>query len=344
MYYFNNDYSEGAHKKILEALIKTNFEQCPGYGLDEHCQKAAELLKEKMGRNDVDVHFVSGGTQANKLCLAAFLRPHEAIICPDSGHINVHETGAVEASGHKIIAVRGKDGKILPEEILNVLAVHHDEHMVKPKAVFVTDATEIGTIYTLDELKTISKVCHENDLYLYLDGARLANALTAEGNDVSLADLANLTDAFYLGGTKNGLLFGEAIVIVNPSLKADFRYITKQNGAMLAKGRILGVQFTASLSDDLYLETAKHANMQAQKIQSALEELAVPLFIKTPTNQIFPIMENDKLVHLHESFVFSDWEKIDAEHTAVRFVCSWATKNEDVEALIATLRKLYAHQ
>lgn len=343
MYYFANDYSEGGHRKVLEALIKTNNLQTPGYGLDEFCHSASEKIKHLINRDDVDVHFVSGGTQANRLCLSAFLRPHEAIIAPESGHINVHETGAIEASGHKIIAARSQNGKLTVADIEDILAKHSDEHMVKPRLVFITNATEIGTIYTKKELSDIAACCKANKLYLYLDGARLANALCADNSDLSLSDIAELTDAFYLGGTKNGALFGEAIIIVNDELKKDFRYLIKQNGAMLAKGRILGLQFDVLLEDELYLKLASHANQMAQKIQSQLKMLGIPFFIETPTNQIFPILSNDVIEKLQKDFVFLIWEKLDNYHSAVRFVCSWATKESDVDALIAYL-STYAHQ
>lgn len=344
MYYFANDYSEGAHKKVLEALIKTNYIQCAGYGLDGFSAKASSKIKKLINYEDVDIHYVSGGTQANRLCLSAFLRSHEAIICPGSGHINVHEAGSIEASGHKIIQTKGVNGKITAQEILDVLKVHTDEHMVKPKLVFITDATEIGTIYTKEELISIHDVCKKHGLYLYLDGARLANALCAHDNDLTLEDINNLTDAFYLGGTKNGLLLGEAIIISNDELKKDFRYFMKQNGAMLAKGRILGVQFDALLEDNLFLDLAGHANKMAQKIQASLVSLGIPLFIQTSTNQIFPILPNTVIEELRKDFVFLNWEYIDEDHSAVRFVCSWATREEDVDTLIKKVRNIYAHQ
>lgn len=342
MYYFSNDYSEGAHKKILEALIKTNFMKTPGYGLDEICQSASLKLKKLINNQNADIHFVSGGTQANRLCLSAFLKSYEAIISPTSGHINVHETGAIEASGHKIITAQSSNGKIDVKSIADILNVHTDEHMVKPKLVFVTNATEIGTFYTKQELEAVSKFCHENNLYLYLDGARLANALVTQDNDLTLEDIANLTDAFYLGGTKNGALLGEAIVITNDELKNEFRFHIKQNGALLAKGRLLGIQFDVLLEDDLYLTNAKHANDMALMIQDALKELNVPLFIESATNQIFPIFPDYVVEELRKEFVFSNWEKIDGYHTAIRFVCSWATKKEDVEYLIQKLQQLCA--
>lgn len=344
MHYFVNDYSEGAHSTILEALSNSNYDFCDGYGNDIYSKRAGEKIKKIIENPNVDIHYVSGGTQANRLCLDAFLKGYEAIIAVDSAHINVHEAGAIEATGHKIIQVRGKDGKISKEEILRVLSIHQDEHMVKPKLVFITDATEVGTVYTKQELVEISNVCHQNNLYLYLDGARLSNALCVKDTDLTLKDIAKLCDAFYLGGTKNGALLGEAIVITNDELKKDFRYIMKQNGAMLAKGRLIGIQFDTLLNDGLYLELANHANTMAQMIQDAIIDLNIPLYVKSATNQIFPILTNDVVEELSKDFAFSNWEKIDQYHTIVRFVCSWATKKEDILALIDKLKTIYANK
>ena len=232
---FVNDYSEGACEEILERLAATNHEQSAGYGLDPYCERAAEKIRQAIECDDCDVHFLVGGTQCNKTVIAAALRPHEAVICAESGHINVHESGAIENSGHKVLYAPSADGRLQCADVEAILAKHTDEHMVKPAMVYVSDATEIGTFYTYAQLKALSECCHAHGLYLFLDGARLGNALCAEGNDLTLPQLAQLCDVFYIGGTKNGALFGEALVIVNDALKPDFRYHIKQNGAMLAK-------------------------------------------------------------------------------------------------------------
>ena len=263
MYSFANDYSEGACPKVLRGLVETNYVQTAGYGLDEYCETAAALIKKTIGHDDVDVHFITGGTPCNVLAIS-LLRAHEAVISVESAHINVHETGAVEATGHKIIAVKGRDGKITPEEIRSVVADHTDEHKVKPKMVFISNATEFGTIYSKQELNDIYNVCRELKLYLYLDGARLGNALVATGNDLSFKDICDLTDMFYIGGTKNGALVGEAMVIKNDELKPDFRYLIKQHCSMLAKGRLLGVQFISLFEDSTYLDNARNADIMAQ--------------------------------------------------------------------------------
>ena len=330
MYSFANDYSEGACPEVLEALVSTNYNQTPGYGLDVYCETASDLLKDIIGNNDIDVHFVTGGTPANVLAMC-LLKPYEAVISVDSGHINVHETGAIEASGHKIIPVKGKDGKITVEEIKEVVNAHIDEHMVKPKMVFISNASEFGTIYYKDELKNIYNTCKDLGLYLYLDGARLANALVAQGNDLSLRDICDYTDLFYLGSTKNGALLGEAMVISNNHLKPNFRFLMKQRSSMLAKARVIGVQFIALLKDDVYLENARNANIMAQALKYIFKQLGFKFYIDSPTNQIFPIIDNSLLEKIKSRYTIIEWGKYDDNHTITRFVCSWATRKADIQ-------------
>lgn len=343
MIYFRNDYSEGAHPKVLQALVETNLVSTPGYGCDEYCACARELLRERFACPNADVHFLVGGTQTNLTAAAAFLRPWEAVIAADTGHIAVHETGAIEATGHKVYVVPGVDGKLTPDAIRTAVRDHQtgtEEHMVLPRMVYVSDSTELGTIYTRAELQALSDTCRELGLYLYLDGARMAMALTAQGNDLVPEDFAQLCDAFYLGGTKNALLFGEALVILNNALKPYFRNVMKQHGGMLAKGRLLGVQFAAILQDDLWLQTARHANELAQRLAAALTAMGVPLYAASPTNQVFPIFTNAQVEALRQNFSFEFIARVDENHSAIRFVTSWATRPEDVDALICAVRSL----
>lgn len=343
MIYFRNDYSEGAHPKVLQALVESNLVSTPGYGCDEYCACARELLRERFACPNADVHFLVGGTQTNLTAAAAFLRPWEAIIAADTGHIAVHETGAIEATGHKVYVVPGVDGKLTSDAIRTAVRDHQtgtEEHMVLPRMVYVSDSTELGTIYTRAELQALSDTCRELGLYLYLDGARMAMALTAQGNDLVPEDFAQLCDAFYLGGTKNALLFGEALVIVNNALKPYFRNVMKQHGGMLAKGRLLGVQFAAILQDDLWLQTARHANELAQRLAAALTAMGVPLYAASPTNQVFPIFTNAQVEALRQNFSFEFIARVDENHSAIRFVTSWATRPEDVETLLEAVRSL----
>lgn len=343
MIYFRNDYSEGAHPKVLQALVESNLVSTPGYGCDEYCACARELLRERFACPNADVHFLVGGTQTNLTAAAAFLRPWEAVIAADTGHIAVHETGAIEATGHKVYVVPGVDGKLTPDAVRTAVRDHQtgtEEHMVLPRMVYVSDSAELGTIYTRAELQALSDTCRELGLYLYLDGARMAMALTAQGNDLVPEDFAQLCDAFYLGGTKNALLFGEALVIVNNALKPYFRNVMKQHGGMLAKGRLLGVQFAAILQDDLWLQTARHANELAQRLAAALTAMGVPLYAASPTNQVFPIFTNAQVEALRQDFSFEFIARVDEDHSAIRFVTSWATRPEDVETLLEAVRSL----
>lgn len=337
MYSFKNDYSEGAHPRILEALMKTNMEQTVGYGLDEYSQMAIEYIKNKIKRNDVEIHLLVGGTQTNLISMAAFLRPHEAVISAETGHVLVHETGAIEATGHKVISVPSRDGKLKPEDIINVVEEHTDEHMVKPKLVYISNPTEIGTIYKKHELKKISELCKEKNLILYVDGARLGSALCCAENDLDISDMARLVDAFYIGGTKGGALMGEALVICNDELKNDFRFHIKQRGAMFAKGRILGIQFLELFKDDLYFELAKHANKMADILREGIKAAGFNFMIEASTNQIFPILPNDLIEILQENYGFFLWEKIDEEKSAIRIVTSWATDEDEVKKFVKQL-------
>ena len=337
---FQNDYSEGAHPNVLRALCDTNLCSTPGYGLDDDCRRAADAIRARFACPDADVHFLVGGTQTNQLAAAAFLRPWEAMVAADTGHINVHETGAIEATGHKVIAMPGTDGKLTPALVREVMRIHcdgKDEHMVLPRMVYISDATELGTIYTKAELAALHDVCREFGLYLFLDGARMPAALVAEGNDLDITDFGKYCDAYYIGGTKNGLLFGEAVVITNNDLKPHFRNMIKQRGGMFAKGFLFGVQFGAYFKDGLWLEMARHAVSQAQRIAKAAEEKGYTLYAKSPTNQVFIVLSHEKIAELEKKFAFEAFGHVDDDHEAMRFVCSWATKEESVDELIASL-------
>ncbi|MDP4160836.1 MAG: aminotransferase class I/II-fold pyridoxal phosphate-dependent enzyme [Bacillota bacterium] len=338
MYSFKNDYSEGAHPRLLNALVETNFEQVEGYGEDGFTQKAVELLKQRIGRSDIDIHLLSGGTQTNLTAISAFLRPHEAVISANTGHILVHETGAIEATGHKIISIEVDDGKLNYMHIKSALDSHTDEHMVKPKLVYISNPTEIGSIYYKDELEQISRFCKDNNLYLFMDGARLGSALCSEENTLELSDLGKLVDAFYIGGTKNGALVGEALVICSDPLKEDFRFYMKQKGALLAKGRLLGIQFIELFKDNLYFDLAKHANKMAGLLRDEISNAGFRFLVHSPSNQIFPILPDRLITELEKNYSFHVWSKVDADNSAIRLVTSWATKEEAVSSFIADMK------
>jgi threonine aldolase len=337
---FKNDYSEGCHPNILKALSETNLSQQAGYGEDEYSLEAARLIREKIENPEAAVHFVSGGTQANLIVISSALRSHECVIAATTGHINVHETGAVEATGHKVETVDTADGKLSPKSILTVLAKCTDEHIVKPRMVYISNSTEIGTHYNLPELKALSACCREHNLYLFMDGARLASALCAEDNDITMPHLAKYTDVFYIGGTKNGALLGEAIVINNPALNLDFRYHLKQRGALMAKGRLLGVQFLELFKQNLFFELAEHANRLAGKMADAFTEAGYPLLTISYTNQIFPILPYEVIEKLQERFDFYIWQRLNDKEAAIRLVTSWATPEEAVNELINAVKEV----
>ena len=338
MYRFTNDYSEGAHPSILEAMTATNLEGNFGYGCDPHCEHAAALIRQKIGRPDADVHFFVGGTQTNAACICAFLRPHEAAIAAHSGHICVHETGAVEATGHKCIAMpAAPGGKLTPELVRQAVAAHPDEHMVKPRLVYVSNTTEVGGVYTTAELEALRAVCDELGLLLYLDGARLASALACGG--ASFEDLGRLCDAFYIGGTKNGAIFGEAVCIMNPALKPDFRYILKQHGGMLAKGWLLGVQFEQLMRSGLYEELGEHSTRMAQQLAEGLKGLGVEFLFESPSNQIFPILPDEVLAKLEGAFHWEVNATLEGGRSCIRLVCSWATQQAAVTAFLLAVEQ-----
>lgn len=340
MHQFRNDYCEVAHKAVLEALIKASDEQNVGYGLDKHCQNASRLIKKCFNCPNADVHFFVGGTQTNLTFISYVLKDYEAVIAVKSGHINVHETGAIEATGHKIYTVEGTNGKLYPTDLEKVVKYHCDEHMVKPKLVYISNSTEIGTIYKKEELVALYNKCQKLGLLLFIDGARLACALTSDANDLSLEDIAKYSDAFYLGGTKNGLMFGEALVIVNKDLQADFRYQIKNKGAMLAKGFISGIQFETILKDNLYFEIARGANAMAKLLYEKLISLNLdvdPVY----TNQLFVKVNKDLAYKLIDVFGCELWNDL-GEKIIIRFVTSFNTKEEDVEEVYIYLKNRWS--
>lgn len=336
--FFRNDYGEGAHPLVMQRLMQTNMEHTCGYGLDAYSLRAAELIRTLCGKPEAAVHMMIGGTSTNMVALSAFMRPYEAAIAAQTGHINVHETGTIEGSGHKVCIADSRDGKVLPQGVQAVVDAHTDEHMVHPRVVYISQPTEIGTVYSVEELRALREVCDRNGLLLYADGARLGSALAASG--MTLADMAALTDAFYIGGTKNGLLFGEALVIVNPALQKDFRFMIKNRGGMIAKGRLCGVMFLAALEHEDYFAWARHANEMADIVRAGMERGGVKALISTQTNQVFPIVTREQEARLAEQVEFERWCDVDEAHVAIRFVTSWATAQEDAQALAALMEAL----
>ncbi|HJB30813.1 MAG TPA: threonine aldolase [Candidatus Oscillibacter excrementavium] len=337
MYSFRNDYSEGAHPQVLQALTDTNAVQTVGYGMDPYCQAAADTIRRLCAAPDADVHFLVGGTQVNLVTIDAFLQSYEAVIAAQTGHVSTHETGAIEATGHKVCTVESPDGKLTPALVESVLAQHNGtEHMVLPRLVYISDTTEIGTIYTKAELTALRRCCDVHGLVLYLDGARLGSALTAPGNDLTLPDLAALTDAFTIGGTKNGALFGEALVLTRPL--PHYRWHMKQRGAVLAKGRLLGIQFQALLEDGLYFDLARHANQLALRLRDGIAALGYPFPVDSPSNQQFPVLPNAAVQKLQElGYEFEIDHVVDADHTCIRLVTSWATPESAMESFLRDL-------
>lgn len=341
MVLFNSDYLEGCLPEVLRSLQETNLEQTSGYGEDEYCAGAARLIRKACGRDDADVHFLVGGTQTNATVISSVLRPYQGVVCPVTGHINVHETGTIEHSGHKVLALPAVDGKISAPVLDRFISSHYDEdgpeHAVQPGMLYVSFPTELGTIYSKGELLDLKKVCSKWNIPMFIDGARLGYGLSARGCDVSLSDIAATADVFYIGGTKQGLLFGEAVVICNDSLKKDFRYHMKQNGAMLAKGRLLGVQFEAVFRDGLYMRAAEHAVRLAERLSGAIRDKGYGFLVESPTNQIFPIFPGEVYEKLSSDFGIKLWERLEGGRVAVRICTSWATSEAAVDSLMAAL-------
>ena len=341
---FDCDYLEGAHPKIIEKLVETNMEQTAGYGCDPHCERAKELIKKACSAPDSDVHFLVGGTQTNTAVISSTLRIHQGVISAESGHINVHESGAIEATGHKVIALPSSDGKLTAKQIEDCFNSHHNdlcrEHMVQPGMVYISLPTEGGTVYTKKELEDIYSVCKKADLYLYIDGARLGYALASEGCDLTLIDVAANCDIFYIGGTKVGALFGEALVINNNILKKDFRYVIKQKGGLLAKGRLLGIQFETLFEDGLYFEISAHAIECAKRIHNIFKSNGYDFLFDSTTNQQFPIISDDKLKIIGKEFTYDYWCALPDGKSGVRFCSSWATTKENLDKLEKTIEEL----
>ena len=338
------DYGEGCHPNILKALERTNLEQTHGYGMDPHCDHARALIKEACQAPEADVHFLVGGTQTNTTVIASILRPHQGALCADSGHINVHETGAIEATGHKVLPLPAENGKLSADTIEKAIATHRKdesfEHIVQPGLVYISHPTEYGTLYTRAELEAISGVCRRAGVPLFVDGARLGYGLAADGTDVTLPVLAELADVFYIGGTKVGALFGEAVVITNPAWKRDFRYLIKQRGGMLAKGRLLGIQFEELMTDGLYTQLGRHADELAYRVRDIFRAAGYPMLFDSPTNQQFPILPDADYEVLRSTSEGEFWARVDESHSAIRFCTSWCTTKEAVDRLEAAVSAL----
>ena len=343
MLYFHNDYNEMCHEKVLGKISACAEEMVIGYGRDHWCEEAAQKIKKLCGRDDLIVHFMVGGTQTNLTVIDACLRPHQGVISAVSGHIHVHETGSIEACGHKILALPTSDGKITAEQVEAVMQAHLNdsdaEHTVQPKVVYISNPTELGTIYHKKELTDLYNICNKFGLYLFMDGARLGYGLTARDNDLTLRDLAELTDVFYIGGTKCGAMFGEAVVFSNMVIAQDFRYIIKQHGGMLAKGWLLGVQFAALMEDNLYFSICKHANEQADYIRQTVKEAGFAFLAETTTNQVFPILPDALLEKLQQNVTFTEQGRVNDTSRAVRFCTSWATTDKNVKLLCDAIRE-----
>lgn len=330
----NNDYNHGACDAILQAVQQTNTCDYGGYGCDEWCEKAAAAIRKRMNGADADIHFMIGGTQTNYTVIDAALRPYQSVICADTGHINCHEAGSIERTGHKVLVVPAEDGKLTASAIERVARHYREsgeaEYLTEPKAVFLSSPSEYGTVYSKAELLEIQQICREYELYVYLDGARLAYWLASEGCDVTLADLAQLTDAFYIGGTKCGAFFGEALVVVNEDLRPHFRTLMKQTGGILAKGWLLGLQFSTLFEDNLYFSLARHANQQALRLKAAFKQAGIPPYMESPTNQQFVVLTKKQAEELAKVCIYEPDHEIDSDHVCVRFCTSWSTTDEEV--------------
>ena len=344
MIYFDSDYMSGAHPKVMERLLETNFEQTTGYGTDPYTARAIGLIKEACGRPDARVHLLVGGTQTNSTVIDGVLARHEGVLAAESGHINVHESGAIEATGHKVLTLPSYQGKVKAEDVRNFITSFYSdetyEHMVAPGMLYISFPTEYGTVYTLNELEEISAVCHDAGIPLFIDGARLGFGLAAEGGDVTLKDIARLADVFYIGGTKVGALFGEAVVITNPEILKHFTPLVKQHGALLAKGRLLGLQFETLFTDGLYFEIGKETVKKAMDLRKAFEENGFKATMDSPTNQQFFVLPNTVIDSLKENVSFEMWGPRGASESTIRFVTGWSTTDQDIETLNECLKQV----
>ena len=344
---FECDYLEGACPEIMTALSNSNYEQTAGYSTDPYCESARKRILAACENQKSAVHFLVGGTQANLTLISSVLRPWQAAVCADTGHIATHESGAIEAAGHKVITLPGKNGKITAAQVEALMQAHLNdptwEHVPQPGLVYISQPTEYGTLYTKNELAELSDVCRKYSLKFYVDGARLVYALACPENDVSLSDLARYTDAFYIGGTKAGALFGEAMVINSPECDDCFRCMIKQRGGLLAKGRLLGIQFDALFKDSVYLRLGKNAIDEAARIRSTLEGLGISFAVPSPTNQLFPMLPDTAISALSEKYSFSAWGRADETHSIIRICTSWATLPDNTDKLISDLKTVLMH-
>lgn len=338
IYSFANDYAEGCHPAILKALTDSNLVQQAGYGDDEYSLNAGRLIRQ-LTHSDADVHLIAGGTLANLTVLGSLMQSFESVISAATGHIFTNEAGAIEATGHKVEAAPSEDGKLRPADVAQFLNKPRGHHAVRSRVVYISNSTELGTVYTKQELTDLYEFCKANGLILFMDGARLPMALTAPSNDMTLTDIAALTDVFYLGGTKCGALLGEAVVITNPALKKDFKYHLKQRGALTAKGRAMGVQFDCLLRDNLIFDLAAHANSMAAHVAEAFDAKGYRMLIDSDTNQIFPILPNAVAQRMQEDYGCLFWKKIDEDNVSMRFITSWATPEEVVNEFVEQLIK-----
>lgn len=343
MIYFRSDYSQGAHPKVMDRLLKTNLEHTDGYGLDEHCRHAEKMIKDLIGLNDCQVHMMVGGTPCNVTFIAASLKPYESVVSVRSGHAYFHETGAVEGTGHRIVAMEGTNGKLTPEMIDRAWDEYEDEHTPLPKLAYISQPTEIGSIYSKAEMTALAGKCREKNMLLYVDGARLGAAITCKDNDLSITELAQLCDAFYIGGTKNGALFGEALVIKSKEINKDFRWMMKRQCGLLAKGRLIGVQFETLLEGgphSIYFEMAAHANEMAERLRNGLSEIGVTFYSDSQTNQVFPILPTNIVKELEKEFFFYEWAPEKDGMIPIRLVTAWGTREDEVDAFLSAMHKL----
>ena len=343
-YSFLNDYSEGAHESILSALTLTNRLQTPGYGADVFCTRAADAIRRSLGRETSKIHFLTGGTQTNLIVISALLRPHQGVIAAETGHINVHESGAIEATGHKVLALPAVNGKVIAKAVDAVISGHFAdstaEHCVQPGMLYISQPTELGTVYSKQELTELCEVCRKHEIPFFIDGARLGCALTCDSSDITLSDLAELCDIFYIGGTKMGALFGEALVVNNAAYNKDLRYIIKQKGGMLAKGRMLGIQFEMLFTDDLYFKLARHANDAAKHLAEGIKSLGFEFDAEPATNQLFPIFPRTLIEQLKEDYWFEFNRRVDDEHDCIRLCTSWASDIGKIDEFLSDLALL----